>query len=127
MQFTYIYLYTYQGYILQIDHDDLVDKTLTEKSVDVYWTSNLIVIGVLMGIGFLVTFVVPFFGRSLFLNATWHNLPFLLGAQGVIVIYVLLIIVYAIVMNRLDRRQRQARRINRRVYQKSIINSEKPN
>lgn len=112
---------------MQIDQEGLADKSLKEKSVDVYWSHNLIVISVLMGIGFLVTFVVPFFGRSLFLNDTLHNLPFFLGAQGVIVIYVLLIVIYAIVMNHLDKRQRQARRLNRRISQNSRAHSEKPN
>lgn len=110
-----------------IHKDDSVEKKLTEKSVDAYWTYNLIVISVLMGIGLLVTFVVPFFGRSLFLAWRWHNVPFFLGAQGAVLIYVVLIVVYAILMNRLDRRQRQARRANRRAKPMSVRHTENPN
>ena len=127
MQFVYINLYTYPEYMLLINKDDLVEKKLTEKSVDAYWTYNLIVISVLMGVGLLVTFVVPFFGRSLFLASRWHNVPFFLGAQGAVLIYVVLIVVYAILMNRLDRRQRQARRADCRAKPMSVRHTENSN
>ena len=67
-----------------------------------YWQKNLNITAVLMAIWFVVTFVVSFFARDL--NFTFLGWPFSfwMGAQGSLVIYVLIIWFYARYMNQLD-------------------------
>jgi len=67
-----------------------------------YWRKNLRITGILLVIWFLVTFGVSYFARDL--NFTFFGWPFSfwMGAQGALVIYVIIIWYYARVMNRLD-------------------------
>ncbi|HVW50582.1 MAG TPA: DUF4212 domain-containing protein [Trinickia sp.] len=74
-----------------------------------YWRFNVMLISVLMLIGFAVSFVVPLFARTLSsVRVAGFRLPFYLGAQGAILIYLLLIVVYIAAMTRADQRLRQA-------------------
>lgn len=74
-----------------------------------YWHFNLVLIGVLMTLGFSVSFVVPLFARELAgLRFAGFSLPFYLGAQGAIVIYLVLIVVYILAMGVADRALRRA-------------------
>ncbi len=74
---------------------------LTERHRQ-YWQKNLRLTAVLLAIWFVVTFVVGFFARDL--NFTFFGWPFSfwMGAQGALVIYVLIIGYYAYYMNKLD-------------------------
>lgn len=75
---------------------------LTQKHQE-YWHRNLAMTAGLLAIWFVVTFVVSFFAREL--NAiTFLGFPlsFYMGAQGALVIYVVIIWYYARYMNRLD-------------------------
>lgn len=75
---------------------------LTEKHVE-YWHRNLKVTAVLLAIWFLVTFVASFFARELnAITILGFPLGFYMGAQGSLIIYVLIIWYYARYMNRLD-------------------------
>ncbi len=67
-----------------------------------YWQKNLNITAVLMAIWFLVTFAASYFARDL--NFTFFGWPFSfwMGAQGSLVIYVLIIWFYARYMNQLD-------------------------
>ena len=67
-----------------------------------YWHRNLRITGVLLAIWFVVTYVVSFYAREL--NFTFFGWPFSfwMGAQGALVIYVIIIWYYAHAMNRLD-------------------------
>ncbi len=75
---------------------------LSEKQ-RLYWQKNLRITAVLMTIWFVVTFVVGFFARPLS-EVTFFGWPFSfwVGAQGALVVYVLIIWYYARTMNRLD-------------------------
>lgn len=74
-----------------------------------YWRFNVLLISVLMLIGFCVSFVMPLFARALSgVRVGGFRLPFYVGAQGAIVVYLLLIAVYIVAMTRADRRLRQA-------------------
>lgn len=68
-----------------------------------YWHKNLRVTAILLLIWFLVTFVASYFARELN-NITVFGFPlgFYMGAQGALIIYVLIIWCYARYMNRLD-------------------------
>ena len=68
-----------------------------------YWQKNLRITAILMAIWFVVTFVVGFFAREL--NFTFFGWPFSfwVGAQGALVVYVVIIGFYARYMNRLDK------------------------
>jgi len=69
-----------------------------------YWRYNLILIAVLCVIGGAVSFILPMFAPSLAqLYFLGWSLPYYMGAQGAILIYVLLICVYVILMQRADR------------------------
>ena len=63
---------------------------LTEKHKE-YWRRNLRLTSVLMGIWFVVTFVVAYWARDL--NFTFFGWPFSfwVGAQGALIVYVLII------------------------------------
>jgi putative solute:sodium symporter small subunit len=67
-----------------------------------YWQKNLRITAVLMAIWFVVTFGVGYFARDL--NFTFFGWPFSfwVGAQGALIVYVVLIWYYARTMNRLD-------------------------
>jgi putative solute:sodium symporter small subunit len=68
-----------------------------------YWRSNLRLTGVLMVIWFVVSFGVAFYARELNFDFFGWPFSFWVAAQGALVVYVLIIGVYARTMNRLDR------------------------
>jgi putative solute:sodium symporter small subunit len=68
-----------------------------------YWRRNLELISRLMAVWFVVTFVVAFFARDLGFNFFGWPFSFWVGAQGALVVYVLLVWFYAHAMSRLDR------------------------
>ena len=76
---------------------------LTEQHKE-YWRKNLTITAILLFIWFVVTFVEAWFARELnqfsFLG---FPLGFYMSAQGSLIIYVILIGVYAYYMNRLDK------------------------
>ena len=68
-----------------------------------YWRKTLTITAILLSIWFVVTFVEAWFARSL--NETTilgFPLGFYMSAQGSLIVYVILIGVYAWYMNRLD-------------------------
>ncbi len=68
-----------------------------------YWQKNLRLTVVLLAIWFAVTYVIGFFARDIFsFNFFGWPFAFWMGAQGALVIYVLIIWFYARYMNRLD-------------------------
>jgi len=68
-----------------------------------YWSKNLRITALLVGIWFVVTFVVGFYARDLNFNFFGWPFSFWVGAQGALVIYVLIIAYYAHYMNNLDK------------------------
>ncbi|AJY14205.1 DUF4212 domain-containing protein [Burkholderia dolosa] len=69
-----------------------------------YWRFNVVLIAVLMAIGFAVSFIVPFFAPALsHVRFAGFSLPFYVGAQGAILVYLVLIAVYIGLMQRADR------------------------
>jgi putative solute:sodium symporter small subunit len=76
---------------------------LTEKHRE-YWQKNLRVTGILLAIWFIVTYVASFFARELN-ELTFLGFPFgfYMGAQGSLVVYVVIIGYYAHYMNNLDK------------------------
>jgi putative solute:sodium symporter small subunit len=68
-----------------------------------YWHKNLVITAVLMLIWFIATFVVGWYARELNeVTVLGFPLGFYMAAQGSLIIYVILIWVYARYMNRLD-------------------------
>ena len=68
-----------------------------------YWQRNLKLTGSLLGIWFVATFVVIWFARELNeLIFAGFPLAFYMGAQGSLIIYILIIWFYARRMNALD-------------------------
>ena len=68
-----------------------------------YWRFNIGLIVVLMLIGFFVSFIVPLFARSIVqVRFAGFSLPFYMGAQGAILVYLVLIAVYIGLMQRAD-------------------------
>jgi putative solute:sodium symporter small subunit len=67
-----------------------------------YWRKNLNITAILLAIWFVVTFVVGYFARDL--NFTFFGWPFSfwMGAQGSLIVYVLIIWFYAHYMGKLD-------------------------
>ena len=76
---------------------------LTERHKE-YWHKNLVITAVLLAIWFVVTFVEAWFARDLnTVSFMGFPLGFYMSAQGSLVVYVVLIGVYAWYMNRLDK------------------------
>ena len=76
---------------------------LTEKHQE-YWRKNLVMTGILLAIWFIVTFVEAWYARELN-SITFMGFPlgFYMSAQGSLVIYVIIIGVYAWYMSKLDK------------------------
>ena len=76
---------------------------LTDKHRE-YWHRNLRLTAILLGIWFVVTFVVIWFARELNdIVIMGFPFAFYMGAQGSLIIYVLVIWFYARRMNQLDK------------------------
>ncbi len=76
---------------------------LTEKHKQ-YWRKNLRLTGMLLSIWFVVTFVVGWYARDLqSITIMGFPFPFYMGAQGALLIYVVLVGYYAYCMDKLDR------------------------
>jgi putative solute:sodium symporter small subunit len=75
---------------------------LTQRHQE-YWHKNLTVTAILLAIWFVVTFVVGWFAREIN-QITFLGFPlaFYMGAQGALIIYVVIIWYYARYMNKLD-------------------------
>ncbi len=75
---------------------------LTERHKE-YWGKNLRVTSILLAIWFVVTYVFSYFAREMN-EITFLGFPlgFYFGAQGSLIIYVLIIWFYARYMNKLD-------------------------
>jgi putative solute:sodium symporter small subunit len=69
-----------------------------------YWRKNLVITAILLGVWFVATFVEAWFARELN-NYTFLGFPlgFYMSAQGSLIIYVLIIWVYAKYMQKLDK------------------------
>jgi putative solute:sodium symporter small subunit len=75
---------------------------LTERHRE-YWRKNLRLTGILLLIWFFVTYVIGFFAKSLSsITILGFPFPFWVGAQGALIVYVLIIWFYARHMNKLD-------------------------
>jgi putative solute:sodium symporter small subunit len=69
-----------------------------------YWSKNLRITAILLAIWFVVTFVISYFARDINnVNFFGWPLAFYMGAQGSLIIYVIIIWYYARYMNNLDR------------------------
>jgi putative solute:sodium symporter small subunit len=76
---------------------------LTEKHKE-YWRRNMKMTAILLVIWFVVTYVVGWYARELNeLVIFGFPFGFYMGAQGSLVIYVIMIFYYAIRMNKLDK------------------------
>ena len=70
-----------------------------------YWRFNVALIAVLMTVGFVVSFGVPLFAQGLqHVRIAGFPLPFYFGAQGAILVYVTLIVIYIVLMQIADAR-----------------------
>lgn len=69
-----------------------------------YWHKNLVITAILLVIWFIVTFVEAWYARELN-GVTFLGFPlgFYMSAQGSLIIYVIMIWIYARYMNNLDR------------------------
>ena len=67
-----------------------------------YWSKNLRITGILLAIWFLVTYGIGFFARDLDFRFFGWPFSFWVGAQGALVVYVVIIWYYARYMNKLD-------------------------
>jgi putative solute:sodium symporter small subunit len=75
---------------------------LTDKHKE-YWSKLLTITAVMIAIWFVVTFVIGYAARDLNFNFFGWPFSFWVGAQGALVVYVLIIWYYAHYMNKLDR------------------------
>jgi putative solute:sodium symporter small subunit len=75
---------------------------LTERHQE-YWRKNLVITAILLFVWFLVTYVEGWYARELN-SITFLGFPlgFYMSAQGSLIIYVVIIGIYARYMNKLD-------------------------
>ena len=76
---------------------------LTQRHEE-YWRKNLVITAILLAVWFVVTFVEAWYAREL-ASITFLGFPlsFYMSAQGSLVIYVIIIGVYAYLMGKLDK------------------------
>ncbi len=74
---------------------------LTQKHRD-YWQKNLRITAWLLAVWFVATFVVVFFARELSFSFFGWPFSFYMAAQGALIVYMIIIWVYARYMNKLD-------------------------
>ncbi len=75
---------------------------LTEQHRE-YWRKNVRLTAILLAIWFVVTFVVGWYARELnAITVFGFPLGFYMGAQGSLIIFVVIIFYYAHYMNKLD-------------------------
>jgi putative solute:sodium symporter small subunit len=75
---------------------------LTEKHKE-YWRKNVRITIILLAIWAFVTYVIGFYARELSFSFFGWPFSFWVGAQGALVVYVVIIGFYAWYMNKLDR------------------------
>ena len=76
---------------------------LTERHKE-YWHKNLVITAILLAIWFVVTFVEAWFAKELnTMSFLGFPLGFYMSAQGSLIIYVVIIFIYARYMNNLDK------------------------
>lgn len=80
--------------------DEAAASTQTRRQ---YWQKNLRITRALLTIWFVVTFVVSYFARDLDFSFFGWPFSFWVGAQGSLIVYLIIVAVYAHCMNRLDR------------------------
>jgi putative solute:sodium symporter small subunit len=68
-----------------------------------HWSANLRLTSMLLAVWFMVTFGVGYFARELSFSFFGWPFSFWVAAQGALIVYVIIIWVYARAMNRLDR------------------------
>lgn len=80
----------------------MVDKTTKQQE---YWKKNLKLISILLSIWFLVSIVTVVLLGDVLSKISFFgvNLSFWFGHQGSILIFVILLIIYAVRMDRLDK------------------------
>lgn len=67
-----------------------------------YWRLNVLIVAVLLFVWFVFSFGVAFFARQLDFRFFGWPFSFWVAAQGALIVFVLIIVVYAWVMNKLD-------------------------
>jgi putative solute:sodium symporter small subunit len=67
-----------------------------------YWQKNLRITAILMGIWFVVTYVVSYWARDLSFSFFGWPFSFWMASQGSLAVYVVIIWFYARYMNKLD-------------------------
>ena len=72
------------------------------ESHRLYWRKTLALTAALLMVWFVATFGVSYFARSLSFTFLGWPFSFWMGAQGALLVYVLIIGLYAWYMNRLD-------------------------
>ncbi len=69
-----------------------------------YWRRNRLIVGLFLIVWASVTFGIAFFARELSsLDFLGWPFAYWVGAQGALLVYVLITVVFALVMNRMDR------------------------
>ena len=79
-----------------------MSEQITAKHEE-YWSRNLKITSLLLGIWFVVTFVVSWFARELNQITIIGPVGFYMGAQGALIVYCVIIWFYAKYMNNLDK------------------------
>ena len=67
-----------------------------------YWQKNLRITAILLGIWFVVTYVVSYFARDLSFSFFGWPFSFWMASQGSLIVYVVIIWFYARYMNQLE-------------------------
>ena len=76
------------------------------ESPERYWRINTRLIAGGLLLGFVATFVLTFFARELTFGFLGWPFSFWVAAQGALLVYLLIVSLYAGIMNRLDERCR---------------------
>ncbi|MCD0502567.1 DUF4212 domain-containing protein [Bordetella petrii] len=81
-------------------------RTPSNPAARRYWRRNLVLIGILLGCWAGLTFLPAFFARDLLFTFIGWPFSFWMAAYGAPLLYLVLVGVYAFIMNRADSRAR---------------------
>lgn len=74
-----------------------------QRARRLYWRLNVLLVVALLGLWFACSFVVTYFARDLDFRFFGWPFSFWAAAQGALIVFVLVIAVYAWLMDRLDK------------------------
>jgi putative solute:sodium symporter small subunit len=98
-------------------------RKIDKKEADAYFRARVILIISCLTIGFLVSYVVVFFAKSLSVF-TFNGFPlhYYMGAQGAVLTFILLLFANAIISDKLDEKFGFTKKRSKKIHTENTLN-----